>query len=33
MPVPVQADHFDFHWDGRTVDRIRNCRTGAIFGL
>jgi hypothetical protein len=33
MPVPVQADHFDFHWDGHTVDRIRNCRTSAIFGL
>ena len=33
MPVPVQADHFDFHWDGMSVDRIRNCRTGAIFGL
>lgn len=33
MPAPVQADHFDFHWDGETVDRIRNCRTGTIFGL
>ena len=33
MPAPVQADHFDFHWNGETVDRIRNCRTGAIFGL
>ena len=33
MPAPVQADHFDFHWDGEKVDRIRNCRTGAIFGL
>lgn len=33
MPAPVQADHFDFHWNGEMVDRIRNCRTGAIFGL
>ncbi|MBJ3785130.1 RES family NAD+ phosphorylase [Devosia sediminis] len=33
IPPPVQADHFDFHWDGTKVDRIRNCRTGAIFGL
>ena len=33
MPIPVQADHYDFHWDGGRVDRIRNCRTGQIFGL
>lgn len=33
MPAPVQADHFDYHWDGQTVDRIRNCRTGVIYGL
>ena len=33
IPIPIQADHFDFHWDGHMVDRIRNCRTGAIFGL
>src|SRR5690606_10858062 len=33
MAPPVQADHFDFHWDGQAVDRIRNCRSGAIFGL
>ncbi|MHA6298173.1 RES family NAD+ phosphorylase [Devosia sp. CAU 1758] len=33
IPVPVQADHFDFHWDGQKVDKIRNCRTQAIFGL
>ena len=30
---PVQADHFDYHWDGARVDRVRNCRTGAIFAL
>ena len=33
MPAPVQADHFDFHWDGAKVDRIRNCGNGRIFGL
>lgn len=33
MPAPVQADHFDFHWDGDRVDKIRNCRTQAIFAL
>ncbi|ODT66583.1 MAG: hypothetical protein ABS75_26260 [Pelagibacterium sp. SCN 63-23] len=33
IPVPVQADHFDFHWDGARVDKIRNCRTQSIFAL
>lgn len=33
MTAPIQADHFDFHWDGMKVDRIRNCSSGAIFGL
>ena len=33
IPPPVQADHYDFHWDGARVDRIRNCSTQAIFGL
>lgn len=33
MPIPVQAEHYDFHWDGVRVDRIRNCGTGQIFGL
>lgn len=33
IPAPVQADHYDFHWDGGKVDRIRNCGTQAIFGL
>ena len=33
MTVPVQGDHFDFHWDGARVDRVRNCRTNAIFAL
>jgi hypothetical protein len=33
VPIPVQADHYDFHWDGAHVDRVRNCRTGAILAL
>lgn len=33
MDAPVQADHFDYHWDGARVDRVRNCCTGAIFAL
>jgi hypothetical protein len=33
IPAPVQGDHFDFHWDGKAVDRVRNCRTGEIFAL
>ncbi|WP_200834996.1 RES family NAD+ phosphorylase [Phyllobacterium salinisoli] len=31
--IPIQADHFDFHWDGKQVDKVRNCRTNAIFAL
>lgn len=33
VPLPVQADHFDYHWDGARVDKVRNCRTSAIFAL
>lgn len=33
IPTPIQADHYDFHWDGTKVDRIRNCGSGQIFGL
>lgn len=33
MNVPMQADHFDYHWDGERVDKIRNYRTNAIFAL
>ncbi len=33
IDVPIQGDHFDYHWDGRRVDRVRNCRTHAIFAL
>jgi len=33
IPAPVQAEHFDYHWDGQRVDRIRNCGTGIIYGL
>lgn len=33
MSVPVQADHFDYHWNGERVDKVRNCGTGKIFAL
>lgn len=33
LEIPVQADHFDYHWDGMRVDKVRNCRTNAIFAL
>lgn len=33
IPAPTQGDHFDYHWNGETVDRVRNCRTGDIFAL
>lgn len=33
MTVPIQADHYDYHWDGTRVDRVRNCRTKQIFAL
>ncbi|WP_366658350.1 RES family NAD+ phosphorylase [Fodinicurvata sp. EGI_FJ10296] len=33
MTIPVQGDHFDYHWNGSRVDRIRNRRTNAIFTL
>lgn len=33
VEIPVQGDHFDFHYDGDRVDRVRNCRTGSIFAL
>ncbi|MEQ8165285.1 MAG: RES family NAD+ phosphorylase [Alphaproteobacteria bacterium] len=33
MEIPVQGDHFDFHWDGSRVDRVRNSSTSAIFAL
>lgn len=33
IDTPVQADHFDYHWDGARVDKIRNCRTKTIFAL
>jgi hypothetical protein len=33
IPVPILGDHFDYFWDGERVDRVRNCRTGAIFAL
>lgn len=33
IPVPIQTDHYDLHWDGMKVDRVRNCRTRAILAL
>lgn len=33
IAIPRQGDHYDFHWDGTAVDRIRNRRTGRIFRL
>ena len=33
VPIPAQGDHYDYHWDGVRVDRIRNCRTADIFAL
>ncbi|WP_404405501.1 RES family NAD+ phosphorylase [Pelagibacterium halotolerans] len=33
IPIPVQGDHFDFHWDGDRVDQVHNRRTGQLFAL
>lgn len=33
MPIPIQGDHFDYFWNGERVDKVRNCRIGAIFAL
>lgn len=33
IPVPVQGDHYDFHWDGAAVDRIHNRSRDMIFAL
>ena len=33
MPAPIQSGHYEFHWDGGRVDRIRNCSNGKIFAL
>ncbi len=33
LPIPHQADHFDFHWNGAEVDKVRNCNDGRIFAL
>lgn len=33
VPIPQQGDHFDYHWDGAFVDRVRNRATGEIFRL
>ena len=31
--ILVQGTHYDFHWDGVRVDRVRNCVTKAIYAL
>lgn len=33
LPIPHQADHFEFHWNGAAVDKVRNCNSGKIFAL
>lgn len=33
LSIPMQADHYDFHWDGQGVDKVRNRGSGAIFAL
>jgi RES domain-containing protein len=29
--APMQGRHLDYHWDGRTVDLVRDAGTGAVF--
>lgn len=31
--IPQQADHYQMHWDGKTVDRVLNCRSKSEFAL
>jgi hypothetical protein len=33
LSIPIQADHYDFHWDGMSVDRVRNITSKKIFAL
>ncbi|CTQ34799.1 RES family NAD+ phosphorylase [Jannaschia rubra] len=33
LPVPVQGDPFEFHFDGAAVDRVRNRRTAEIWAV
>lgn len=33
MDIPVQGDHYHFHWNGEAVDLVRNMRSAAIFAL
>lgn len=33
LEPPVQGDHYEFHYDGARVDRVRNKRTKAILQL
>ncbi len=33
ITVPVQATHYDFHWDGERVDRIRDCGENRLYAF
>ena len=33
LGVPVQGQHFSYHWDGSRVSRIRNLTSGEIFSV
>jgi hypothetical protein len=33
IPIPVQAEHYDFHWDGTRVDKVRDCTSDKLYGL
>jgi len=33
IAIPVQGDHYDFHWDGRAVDQVFNRTTRQTFLL
>ena len=31
VPVPVQGDHFSYHWNGEAVDYVRNLASGETW--
>lgn len=33
VAIPVQGDHFAYHWDGVRVDRVHNLTTRQVFGV
>lgn len=33
IPIPIQGNHYKFHFDGTRVDRVRNLTTGTIYAL